>query len=138
MDEHFVIIPSLIEFLPVFNSKGTYLSNLFNLNIKIGIHFFHVICQIAMFIFYILLRKAGNNTTLFDMVFIFFEAGFICSSMGFIFLEKGCLDYTYLKPLFVFDLKDLYLNCFICLLIIFLLKRKIRTSKDLYKLLSVK
>jgi hypothetical protein len=69
-----------------------------------------------------LIRKANNNTKLCDFTFIFCVAAYVCSITGFTLWEKGCLDYIYLKPLFVFDLKDLYGNCATVLLFIFIHK----------------
>ncbi|KAA6326938.1 hypothetical protein EZS27_024019 [termite gut metagenome] len=54
-------------------------------------------------------------------------AGIICSSCDNIFFG-GSWDYVYLKPLFVFDLKDVYLNCFACLFLIGYVKNKKRLA----------
>jgi len=35
-------------------------------------------------------------------------AAVLCAFIGHVIWQKGTLDYIYLKPLFVFDLKDLY------------------------------
>ena len=137
-DHNFVIIPPLFEFRPVFNNKGPYFFNLLKINIGYGIFIIHIILQFCMITFYILLRQVGNNTKLFDSVFIFFESGLICSLIGYLIWDKGCLDYIYLKPLFIFDLKDVYINCFVCLLLIFSYKNKLKRFSYIRKLLKTK
>ncbi|MDR0687264.1 MAG: signal peptidase II [Prevotellaceae bacterium] len=139
LESRFVIVPPLFEFRPVFNGKGPYLlSHLLNLNINLNIIlivYFVVLCLII--ILYNKVRKAKNNTILLDFTFIFSAAAYGCAIVGYIFWEKGCLDFIYLKPLFVFDIKDLYSNCFFCLFIIFLYKQRIRTTKDFVELIKL-
>jgi hypothetical protein len=136
LESRFVIIPPLFEFRPVFNNKGPYLlSHLLNLNINLNILlavYFVILCTII--ILYNKVRKAKNNTVLLDVTLIFLVATQICFFISFIFWEKGCLDFIYLKPLFVFDIKDLYANCFLCLFFVFLHKQRIRTGKDFVEL----
>jgi hypothetical protein len=130
----FEIVPYLLEFRPTY-SKGTYLLNLLNIKIEMGIlivFYFIILC--LLIIFYNLVRKARKNTTLFDFAFIFIIVAHVCYLIGCIFWEKGCLDYIYLKSLFIFDLKDLYIDCFICLFIVFMYKQQIHTFKDLVEL----
>jgi uncharacterized membrane protein len=89
-----------------------------------------------MIAFYALVRRAKKNTTLFDFAFIFGAAAYVCALTGDIFWEKGCLDFIYLKPLFIFDLKDLYINCFLCLVIVLTYKyrQQLRASpKDVIR-----
>jgi len=51
-------------------------------------------------------------------------AGLICALIGNLIWKKGTLDYIYLKPLFVFDLKDTYLDVFIVIFIIYAINNK--------------
>jgi lipoprotein signal peptidase len=133
LESEFEIIPSLFEFKTVFNNKGTYMLNLLNLHIGKGILIaLHFIMLCLGIVFYTLVKRAENSTMLFDCTFIFFAAGLVSHLAGDIFWEKGCLDYIYLKPLFIFDLKDLYNCCFMCLTIVFLYKH--RTFRDLVEL----
>jgi hypothetical protein len=131
----FEIIPDLLEFRPVFNSEGSYLLNLLNLKIGVGILIgFYFVLLCLSIIFYILVRKARKNTMLFDLTFIFVAAALVCYLTGNIFWTKGCLDYIHLKSLFIFDLKDLYIDCFICLYIAFSYKQRIWTFRNLVEL----
>jgi hypothetical protein len=139
LEYNFGIIPFLFEYKPHFNNRGTYLLNLLNINMSIGINIaYYTFFQCLMIFFYISLRKAKNSTKLFDFAFIFYQAGFMCFILGYILWNKGCLDYIYLRPLFVFDLKDIYLSCFVCLFFIFLYKKRVRTLKEFLELLKQK
>jgi len=64
------------------------------------------------------------NTKLLDFVFIFQLSAIICSLICNIGWSEGILDYIYLKPLFIFDLKDLYLNINIVLILFLINKNK--------------
>lgn len=136
MDTHFEIIPSLFEFSPVFNDKHSYVNYLLNqkLNINMGLWIHMVIFTVAEYIIlalYVFLRSLSKKTKLLDIGITFQIAGLICALLGNIVWEKGVLDFIYLKPLFVFDLKDLYNNCFVVLLLIYVHKHreKVNTAK---------
>ena len=117
LNVRFDIIPSLFEFLPTFNYKYIYLNHLFNLNIGYWrVIIMNIIGFLIILFFYGFFRKRSNNTTLLDTAFIFMNGGMISAFIGTIFWG-GCLDYIYLKPLFVFDLKDLYIDIGVILLI---------------------
>jgi hypothetical protein len=125
---NFEIIPSLLEFRPVFNQLHSYVNFLLhdNFNINMGL-FFHLIILLlsmaiitGMYDFF----KSITNSKLLDWGFILYVAGWSCALIGNLIWAKGTLDYIYLKPLFVFDLKDLYVDGFIFLLIFTLIKNK--------------
>jgi uncharacterized protein YacL len=124
------IIPSLFEFRPVFNDKHSYFNSLLysNFNINLGLVFHLFLFLLAGIIFVILhrfLRKnISENKKLLDTAFVFATAGLICGLIGNLIWEKGTLDYIYLKPLFIFDLKDLYINCFVILFLVYFLKNR--------------
>jgi lipoprotein signal peptidase len=121
----FEIIPSLLEFYPKFNIQYSYINALLNSHFGINIgHVWHIIyvliIQVVLICIYIYFRKK-NHTKLLDFSLIFFESGIISAFISY-FFKEGCLDYIYFKPLFIFDLKDLYLNCFRVLFFIYFLK----------------
>jgi len=137
LEVQFEIIPSLFEFKPTFNDKHSYVNALlykyFNMNLGL---WFHIIlflsAQIIILILYGCLRdNISENKKLLDVAIIFQIAAVICALIGNLIWEKGTLDFMYLKPLFVFDLKDLYLNSFAILFLIFTHKNrtKIKTVK---------
>ena len=70
-----------------------------------------------------------KNKILLDVAFSFITAAAICAISGNLIWQKGTLDYIYLKPLFIFDLKDLYSNVFLILLIVYTFKNKAELKK---------
>jgi len=137
LEIQFEIIPSLFEFKPTFNDKHSWVNSLLygNFNVNMGL-WFHIILflfiGIIVFTFYGCFRNnIAENKKLLDVAFIFFIAGIICAFIGNLLWEKGTLDFIYLKPLFVFDLKDLYLNCFVALFLVYAHKNReqIKTIK---------
>ncbi len=117
-ETQFAIIPSLLEFAPIFNDKHSYFNVLlfqnFNINIGLYVHIIiFLIIEIVMFALYLYCRDGNfRSKRLLDFAFIFQLAAVICTFIGNLIWKKGTLDYIYLKPFFVFDLKDLYINCF--------------------------
>lgn len=120
-DAHFAIIPSLLEFTPIFNPKHSYINALlyenFNVDLGLWIHVvsFLIIQAIILLLYDLLRSKLHNNTKILDFAIVFQLSAMICALIGNLIWEKGTLDYIYLKPLFVFDLKDLYNSCFMVL-----------------------
>lgn len=51
-------------------------------------------------------------------------AAVLCALIGNIIWQKGTLDYIYLKPLFVFDLKDVYVDFGIIIFLIYTFKNR--------------
>lgn len=132
LESHFDIIPSILEFKPVFNQKHSYvnvlLSNNFNINIGLLPHLIlFLLAAIAVTIVYDFYRSFINSKLL-DFAFILFISGWSCALAGNLIWTKGVLDYIYLKPLFIFDLKDLYINCFAILLFLSLVKNKAKVE----------
>jgi lipoprotein signal peptidase len=131
----FEIIPSLLEFDPTFNDKYNYLNALLNFYLHINIPFGVLITAfliglIVMIVIYDYLKSIAKKTKLLNLTFILGISGSSCTLIGWLFWEKGVLDYIYLKPLCIFDLKDLYINCFVCLLLVFLHKHKKQWQSD--------
>ena len=118
LESQFEIIPSLFEFRPSFNDKHTYVNSLvhreFNVNIGLWPHIImFILIEVVIFILYSYFRNnIHERKTLLDVSFVFQMAGIICALIGNLIWKNGTLDYIYLKPLFIFDLKDLYISCF--------------------------
>lgn len=113
----FMVVPGLVEFLPTFNTKNSYLGSLLYHHYELTVG--RVVHLIVLFpveslivLFYLFLRNKFRDTRLLDIAFVFQLSGFICWLAGN-FRTNGELDYLYLKPFFVFDLKDVYNNCFV-------------------------
>jgi len=131
----FEIIPSLFEFKPYFNDKHSWFNHFThkNFNINTGL-WFHIILflfvEIIMLALYDYFRNhISKNRKLLDTAFIFQISCWGGAIIGNLVWEKGTLDYIYLKPLFIFDLKDLYHNCFVVLIIIYIHKNISQVKK---------
>lgn len=127
-DSNFEIIPSILEFKPVFNQKHSYLNVLlndkFNINFGLFPHLIIFLLAIVIITFIYDFYKNILNSKLLDFAFILYVAGWSCALIGNIIWTKGTLDYIYLKPLFIFDLKDVYINSFTFMLILTLVKNR--------------
>jgi len=128
-DTNFTIIPHLLEFYPKFN-LGYYYNDLLKLNAPPYLFIiFNIIVQFVMVFLFI---RNRNQSKLFDWMFIFCEAGYNCSLITEIAWTKGCLDFIYLRPLFIFDFKDIYVSIFSALIIIYSITKSIKKVK-IYK-----
>ena len=131
LENQFEIIPSLFEFKPFFNVKHSYVNSILykHFNINLGL-LFHV--GLYLFILIMLIpslwltfrNNIHENKKLLDVAFSFGIAAAICAISGNLIWQKGTLDFIYLKPLFIFDLKDLYINCFVILLFVHAFKNR--------------
>ena len=128
LDVNFEIIPHLFYFKSTFNDKFSYINGLLNLGMGFWVHIvLFCFAFLLLIAFYDFMKFASGNAKSIDIICIFGFAGAISSLFCTIFWG-GCLDYIYLKPLFVFDLKDLYINCFVVLLLIYYIRNKQRLS----------
>jgi len=125
LDVRFDIISPLLYFSPTFNHDYTWINNLFSLGIGFWVHivFFCFAVVPILVVGYDVFKTISNNAKIINIAFIFAFAAALSALIGTIFWG-GCLDYIYLKPLFVFDLKDLYMNIFVILLLLYYLKNK--------------
>lgn len=134
LDLRFDIIPSILEFRPTFNTKHSYVNSLLYNNFGFDAGFWphiilFIIIEIVFLFLYLYLRNNTQKNRLLDIAFIFQTAGILCAYAGNILWREGTLDFIFLKPLFVFDLKDLYLNCFLVLFLMFYLKNQKRLNE---------
>ncbi len=131
MDARFEIIPSLFEFAPVFNSNYSYINDLLNKKLNIDIGFIphivlYVVLQVVVTNIYISFKIKLDNTFswLLDTAFVFQVSALLCALIGNVIWDEGVLDYIYLKPLYVFDLKDVYSWVFVFLFLAYTIKKK--------------
>jgi hypothetical protein len=127
---HFEIIPPSLEFKPIFNDKHSCINSLFyhHFGVNSGL-LFHVVLYAffagIMMVLYLYFRH--NITThirLLNISMIFLFAGIACALIGNLIWGKGTLDFIYLKPLFIFDLKDIYANAAAILFLTYAMKNK--------------
>jgi signal peptidase II len=112
MGSNFNLIGGIVSFKPHINTDYSWL----NSSMKLGISFtVHIIMNITAIILILLaydfLRSRHALSILEHMVFAMLFSGALCSMIDKVFWG-GSLDYIYLKGLFIFDLKDVYISAF--------------------------
>lgn len=131
LDTRFDILSPVLEFYPKFNDNYSYvIKDLLHMELS-GVLYvlFILVIQILAIHMYVKKRKY-TESFLLDFVFILFEAGYLSALFSYIFWGKGCLDFIYLKGLFIFDLKDIYLTVFGFSLYFYLVRTNILDKKN--------
>ncbi len=126
------IIKNYIYFDPLFNRDYSWINSLFQLGVSKFIHIFLVaFIIIGIIVVYQFIVYKNYNTKLLSTTLSFVLAGGICSFIDKIFWD-GSLDYIYIVNYFTFDLKDVYINVFIFLMIMMFIidHQGIRTAKE--------
>jgi len=124
IDTQFYIIEDVLGFHPVYNIQHSFLNNLLNLKLSLWLHVILLFCIQWLIIYvYSNYRSKQPKTKLLDVSFIFGQAGLICVFLGWFFWKDGILDFIFLYALTI-DLKDIYLNCFVLLFIVNILKNR--------------
>lgn len=131
LDKKSPILPPLLYFEPMFNRDYSWLNSMLQLGISKWIHISVVaIMSILIYLFYNYLNKQFGTNKLIDAMYAFIFSGAICSLIDKIFWN-GSLDYILVNGFFTFDLKDVYINIFIGLLILsLLLKNEVLNQID--------
>lgn len=113
-----VIVKGFLYFRPMFNRDYSWINSLFNLGVS---KIFHIVLVsfivILVFLVYHYLRARNINTKTISTAFAFLLAGGTCSLIDKVFWD-GSLDYIYVQNHFTFDLKDVYINVFIGLMVL--------------------
>lgn len=82
---------------------------------------FHIvlfaIVWLIQFIGYNFFKRFDSGNKILDVSISFFTAAVICSYLGILVWRKGILDFLHIKLIgnIIFDLKDIYVNCFVIL-----------------------
>jgi signal peptidase II len=117
-NEHFPILSPFLNFSPMFNKDYSWFNSMFQLGVSKWIHVAIVCVMIAaVLLFYQYIRKNLCNNRTVNMMFAFLFSGTFCSLIDKLFWN-GSLDYINVKGFFTFDLKDVYIDIFIGLLLI--------------------
>lgn len=119
MNVHCEIIPGVLDFTPFFNSKYSFANDsLYRLTgMDVGL-LFHIILfaivWLILFTGYRFFKSIDSRNKMLDVAISFFTAAVICSYLGILVWEKGILDFLHIKWMMniIFDLKDIYINCF--------------------------
>ncbi|KNY28300.1 signal peptidase II [Pseudobacteroides cellulosolvens] len=119
-DKRFAILPPILYFEPMFNRHYSWFNSMLKLNAGKGLHIaVVVILSILVIVFYRFLTKRIGSIKIVNIMFAFLFSGAMCSLIDKVFWD-GSLDYIMLKGFFTFDLKDLYIDVFIGLMILLL------------------
>ncbi len=131
LDKKFPILPPLLYFEPMFNRDYSWFNSMLQLVIGKWIHISIVaIMSILIYLFYQYLNKQFGANKIINIMYAFIFSGAICSLIDKIFWN-GSLDYILVNGFFTFDLKDVYINIFIGLLILaLLLKNRVLNQID--------
>ena len=129
IDTNFEIIPKVLDFKPTFNSKYSFVNDSVykNTGMDAGLLFHIILFAIIWFILfagYKFFKSIDPHNKTLDVSIAFFTSAVICAYLGMLVWEKGILDFLHFKLYFhfVFDLKDIYTNCFVVLLLISTIK----------------
>jgi len=118
LEGNYQIVKDMFYLNPTFNRDYSWINSLFGLGISKGIHIAMVTFIVVMVItVYLFLRYLNINTRTINAAFAFIIAGGLCSWVDKVFWD-GSLDYIYVVNHFTFDLKDVYVNVFIGLMIL--------------------
>lgn len=121
LNKRFPILPPFLYFEPMFNRSYSWFNSMLQLGVSKWIHIFIVaIMSILLYLFYQYLNKQLGNNKIIDILYAFIFSGAICSLIDKVFWN-GSLDYILVNGFFTFDLKDVYINIFIGLLMLSLL-----------------
>lgn len=125
MNTNFEIIPKILDFKPTFNSKYSFVNDSVykNTGMDAGLLFHIILFVIIWFILFIgykFFKSIDPHNKALDASISFFTSAIICAYLGMLVWEKGILDFLHFKLYFnfVFDLKDVYTNCFVILFLI--------------------
>lgn len=136
-DVHFELIPNLIEFKPTYNAKHSWVNSLLNKNfgINVGLYFhrlLYLFLGIALPMYFSFLReKIALDNKLIDIATIYMTSAIVCALLGNIVWTKGTLDYIYLKPWFVFDLKDVFVDIGVVFFLVYAFKNRKELDKSI-------
>lgn len=121
LDARFPILPPLLYFSPVFNRRYSWFNSMLQFDGSKWIHILFVAAfGILILLFYSFVNKKLGSYKIIHALFAVLFSGAACSLIDKVFWD-GSLDYIYLKGFFTFDLKDVYINVFIGLLILAML-----------------
>jgi signal peptidase II len=132
LDAHVPILEPLLYFDPMFNRDYSWFNSMFQFGAGKWEHAAVVFIMLVFTVlFYIFLNTRSSTSLLTDTAFAFLIAAAACSLIDKVFWN-GSLDYILVKDFFTFDLKDVYINVFIglILLIIAMDHRGIRSVDD--------
>lgn len=117
IDKRLPLFPPLLYFQPMFNRDYSWFNSMLQLNVSKWRHIIIVVIMIILiYLFYKYLNKKLVTNKIINIMFAFIFSGAMCSLIDKIFWN-GSLDYILVNGFFTFDLKDVYINIFIGLML---------------------
>ncbi|MBL4937750.1 signal peptidase II [Clostridium sp. YIM B02515] len=117
LNKRLPILPPLLYFKPMFNRDYSWVNSMLQLNVGKWIHIILVIIMIILiYLFYKYLNTKLGTNKIINIMFAFIFSGAMCSLIDKIFWN-GSLDYILVNGFFTFDLKDVYIDIFIGLML---------------------
>lgn len=132
LEANIPILAPWVYFKPMFNRDYSWLNSMLQLGVGKWVHIMIVSAIILMvFLFYNFVSMRLETTLLVDSTFALLFSAAICSLIDKVIWD-GSLDYIFINGFFTFDLKDVYINICIglVLLILFTDHQGIRTILD--------
>jgi signal peptidase II len=124
LNKRLPILPPLLYFQPMFNRDYSWFNSMLQLNVSKWTHIIIVVIMIILiYLFYKYLNKKLGTDKIINIMFAFIFSGALCSLIDKIFWN-GSLDYILVNGFFTFDLKDVYIDIFIGLMLFSLILRK--------------
>jgi signal peptidase II len=107
-----------LYFEPIFNKDYSWVNSLLQLGVGRWIHITVVALMVLLlFLIYSYLNHKKSAGKMINVMFTFLLAGALCSLIDKVFWD-GSLDYIMLKGFFTFDLKDIYIDVSIGIIIL--------------------
>lgn len=112
------LIASFVFFRPLFNRDYSWINSMLQLGLGRTVHIAIVILVIIIVLAgYIYIKNRFGSSFLINAAFVLLLSGGVCSLIDKVFWN-GSLDYILLRGFFTFDLKDVYINAALGLIIL--------------------
>lgn len=130
LDADIPILAPILYFDPMFNRDYSWFNSMLQLGVSRWIHIAIVfLMSMLIFLFYQYINKRLGSNRIVNIMFAFLFSGATCSLIDKLFWN-GSLDYIRMNGWFTFDLKDIYIDVFIGLVILFMLVKN-KTLKQM-------
>ncbi|MEG0774096.1 signal peptidase II [Clostridium sp.] len=131
LDKTVAILPPVVYFEPMFNRDYSWFNSMLQLGVSKWLHIIIVaIMGTLIYLFYRYLNHKFGSNKFINVMYAFIFSGAMCSLIDKVFWN-GSLDYILINGFFTFDLKDVYVNVFVGLLILSMfIKNKVLEQID--------
>lgn len=116
------ILPPILYFRPMFNKDYSWFNSMLQLGISRWLHIIVVVVMTLLIYLFYQFISSSVHSNIVNIMFAFVFSGAMCSLIDKIFWN-GSLDYIMLKGFFTFDLKDVYVNVSLGLMILLVITK---------------